>query len=204
MLAGLVAAQEFLRPEKFPSYSQEYAEAEAKAVALHSYQPLFVPGQLQTEAYARALLNANCPPLDDETVEARVAARLQRQERLHRKQTVLFGFVVYEAALREPVGGRDEMRAQLQHLLELRHLRNVSIQVLPVGQGAHTGLNGPLVLIETDEHEHFAYEEGQSTGILHSASDKVGLLIQRHGMIRMQALGVEQSAQFIGKLAEEL
>ncbi|WP_328537146.1 helix-turn-helix domain-containing protein [Streptomyces sp. NBC_00344] len=200
----LRAAQEFLKPEKFPSYSQEYAEAEARAVVLHFYQTLFVPGLLQLEAYARALLNANCPPLDDETIEARVAARLERQNRLVRHPTVLFGFVIYEAALRETVGGPGAMKAQLHHLLEVGSLRNVSIQVLPVGLGAHTGLNGPLVLLESPEHEHCAYEEGQSTGVLHASPEKVSLLTQRHGMIRMQALGIERSAQLIEKLAGEL
>ncbi|MEV8016588.1 helix-turn-helix transcriptional regulator [Streptomyces sp. NPDC086554] len=200
----LLAAQDYLKPDRFPSYSKDYAEAESRASALHSYQPLFVPGQLQTEGYMRALLGANCPPLDDETIEARVAGRLQRQERLVRCPTVLFGFVIYEAALHEPVGGRDCMREQLNYLLKMGALRNISVQVLPVGQGAHTGLNGPLVLLETPDHETLAYEEGQSTGVLHSEPDKVTLLAQRHGMIRMQALNAEQSAQFIRKVAGEL
>ncbi|MGW3072620.1 helix-turn-helix domain-containing protein [Kitasatospora sp. NPDC001132] len=200
----LLAATDFLQPEKFPSYSQGYTDAESVAIAIQWFEGLLIPGLLQTEDYARELLSHSCPPLDDETVEARVAARLQRQERLHRSMTVMFSFVVYEAALRSMVGGRACMKRQLHHLLEVAKLRNVSVQVLPVGRGAYQGLGGSLILLESPEHEHFAYIEGQETGVLYADPDKVSILNRRHGMISQQALGAEDSADFIRKVAEEL
>lgn len=200
----LVAATDYLQPEKFPPRSQEFMAVESEAIALHSYQPLLIPGLLQTEDYARALLSASYPPLDDETVEERVAARLRRQERLREKPSALFSFVIYEAALRSMVGGREVMRRQLHHLLQLSELRNVSINVLPVGLGAVLGLSGALVILETAQHQQFAYVEGHETSALHSAREQVSVLSQRHGMIRAQALSVEESAVFLRKLAEEL
>ncbi|MFF1680828.1 helix-turn-helix domain-containing protein [Streptomyces sp. NPDC058256] len=156
----LKAAAQYLEPEKFPPRTQDFMDCEAEAIALQSYQTLLIPGLLQTEAYVRALLGAHYPPLDDETIESRVAARLERQQLLFRKPTSYYGFVFEEIALRRPVGGAATMREQCRRLLELGRLRNVSIQVLPTDRGAHTGINGPMVLIETPEREHYAYEEG--------------------------------------------
>ncbi|MDT7846606.1 Scr1 family TA system antitoxin-like transcriptional regulator [Streptomyces justiciae] len=113
------------------------------------------------------LIGSNCPPLDEETVEERVAARLKRQEKLGRKPLTYFSFVIHEAVLRSVVGEQDVMRGQCAHL-------------------------------------RYAFVDGQSTGALHSDGDKLSTLTQRYGMIRMQALSVEESAQFIRKVAEEL
>lgn len=179
-------------------------QAEAEAIALYGYEPLLVPGLLQTEAYARALMGNSCPPLDDETIEERVAARLERQEKLRRKPTALFGFVLYEAALRTNVGGPEVMKRQLQDLLTAGSLRNVSVPVLPADRVAYPALSGSLVLMETEEHEHLAYVEAQETSALCTDPTKVSRLSQRHGTIRMQALGVEESARFIGEVAEAL
>ncbi|MER7399545.1 helix-turn-helix transcriptional regulator [Streptomyces sp. NPDC000151] len=200
----LLAARDYLKPEPYPTRSHEYMALEAEAIALHWYEPLLIPGLLQTEEYARALIGGHCPPLDDETVDERVAARLRRQEALTRRPNVVYAFVVYEAALRTGVGGREGMRRQLESLLKLGELRNVSIQVLPAGRCAGLSLAGNLVLLETAGHEHYAFAEGQQTSVLHGDADKVSVLRQVHGMIRTEALGIEESAAFIRKVAEEL
>ncbi|MGW3495149.1 helix-turn-helix domain-containing protein [Streptomyces sp. NPDC001020] len=145
----LVAAQEYLKPEPFPARSQEFMAIEAEAISFFCYEPLLIPGLLQTEDYARALIGGSCPPLDDETVAERVAARLRRQEALTRRISVLYGFLIYEAALRTEVGGSDVMRAQLMRLLEVGQLRNVSVQVLPIGRCNGVALAGPIVLLES-------------------------------------------------------
>ncbi|MGW7579548.1 helix-turn-helix domain-containing protein [Kitasatospora sp. NPDC054768] len=200
----LLGAADYLAPEKFPSYSQGYTHAEADAIAIHSYAALLIPGLLQTEEYARELTSHACPPLDDDSVEARVAGRMQRQEKLSNSPRVLFGFVIYEAALRARVGSADLMKRQLAHIIDVSRLRNVAIQVLPADRAAYPALTGPITLLETADHEQLAYVEGHRTGVLHSDPDRVNVLRQRHGMIRMQALSVEESAEFIGKVSEEL
>ncbi|MFI6930043.1 helix-turn-helix domain-containing protein [Streptomyces sp. NPDC050287] len=200
----LAAGHEFLKPEPFPARSQEYMGIEAEAIVVHHYALGLIPGLLQTREYARALISESCPPMDDETVEERVRARLARQEALTRRTKTVYGFVIHEAALRTEVGGREVMRRQLLCLPEVGALRNVSIQVLPFGKCNGIALNGPFVLLETAEHERFAYVEGPETSVLHADGDKVSSLAQAHGMIRMQALGVEESAAFMRKVAEEL
>ncbi|MCA6094475.1 helix-turn-helix transcriptional regulator [Streptomyces sp. SCA3-4] len=198
----LLAARNYLQPERFVPRVRDYMAAEAEAIAVHWYETVLIPGLLQTEEYARVLMAQHCPPVDDETVEERVAARLERQGLLT-KATVLFSFVLYEAALHTLVGGREAMRRQLDHLLEVGNARNVSLQVLPARQGVYAGLGGPFVLLENAELERHAFEEGQETGVLHTDPERISNLTKRHAMIRMQALSAEESAEFIRKLAEE-
>lgn len=199
----LKAAAQYLEPEKFPSRTREFMECEASAIALQSYETLLIPGLLQTEPYARALLRAHYPPLDEETVEVRTAARLERQQLLSRKPLTYFAFAIEEIALRRPVGEPGVMREQCERLLQVGELCNVDIQVMPTSRGAHAGVNGPIVLLESSDHEHYAYEEGQTVSALHADPEKVSKLTQRFGMIRMQAFGTEESARFIREVADE-
>lgn len=202
---GMVtSAQAFLQPERFPARTQEFMDLAASAISFQSYEPLLIPGLLQTPEYARALMADSCPPLDDETIEERVAARVERQERLTSKPYARFGFVIYEAALRSMAGGPEVMKRQLRWLREVGELRNISIQVLRASSATLLGLSGPMVLLETEEHEHHAYVEGPETSALYSAPETISVLTQRHGMIRTQALNNEDSARFIAELEEEL
>lgn len=198
----LVAAQEYLKPEPFPARSQEFMAIEAEAISFSCFEPLLIPGLLQTEEYAQALIGSSCPPLDDETVKERVAARLRRAEALRRKVGVMYGFLIYEAALHTGVGGKEVMCQQSQHLMDVGQLRNVSIQILPFGRCGGVALNGPIVLLETEEHELYAFAEGQGTSALYVNPGKVSELSRKHGMIRMHALSVEESAEFIRGMAE--
>jgi transcriptional regulator with XRE-family HTH domain len=200
----LLAGHEFLKPEPFPQRTQQYVLVEAEAITIQWYEPLLIPGLLQTPEYAQALISSNCPPLDEETVEERVAARLKRQEKLTSKPLTHFSFVIHEAALRSVVGGRDAMRGQYDHLLEVGKRRHLSVQVLPFSTAPTAALSGPMVLVETADHERYAFVDGQSTGALYSDGNKLSTLTQRYGMIRMQALSVEESARFIRKVTEEL
>jgi transcriptional regulator with XRE-family HTH domain len=197
----LVAAYEHLKPERFLSFAEDYVRYEAEAITLGSFQPLHIPGLLQTEETVRALMNAYLPPLDDETIEERVVGRLGRQSLLGRRTTA-FSFVVGEAALRNPVGGREAHRRQLRHVLQVAEARNVTVQALPF-LGAGPWVDGSFVLLETPEHEHLVYEEGQETGLLYADPDKVSAISQRHAMILRQAYTPEKSASFIRELAEE-
>ncbi|MET7936529.1 helix-turn-helix transcriptional regulator [Streptomyces sp. NPDC005322] len=198
----LVAAQEYLKPEKFLSYAQDYMRYEAEAIVLCSYETSSSRGSCKLERRRGALLGAHCPPLDDETIEARALARLDRQALLE-KPTRAFNFVIEEAALRNCLADAESHKRQVLHLLDVGQRRNVTLQVMPAGR-PHPGLNGPFVLLETPDHEHLVYEEGQETGVLYADRNKVSVVTQRHAMILRQALSPEESARFIRNLAEEL
>ncbi len=199
----LVAANRFLMPDKYPLRSLEFMQAEQTAVVMHAYEALLIPGLLQTEEYAKALIGESCPPLDDDTIDERALARIQRQAKLSISPPVLFSFVIYEAALRTGVGGEQVMRNQLRHLVDVGVMRNISVQVLPIGKASAVALSGPVVLLEDEDHQKLAYVEGQEVSFLHSDPKKVSSLAEAYGMIRMQALSTEESARFITELAEE-
>ncbi|WP_424892966.1 helix-turn-helix domain-containing protein [Streptomyces sp. XH2] len=181
----LKAGLSYLTREKFPERSKEFIATEKEAFTLWSYQPLLIPGLLQTEAYARALMCSNHPPLEDEVVDERVAARMARQALLTRKPSPQCSFVIYEAALRCPMGGTEAYKEQLLNLLEVGKLRNVSIQVLPFSRGFSDALSGPIVFLETLNHQQFMLAEGQSISFFTGEPDNVAIAMQRHGMIRM-------------------
>lgn len=200
----LAAAHEFLKPEPFAARSQEYMALEAEAITVHWYEPMLIPGLLQTEQYVEELIGNDCPPVDEETLAERAAARLRRQEKLRKKPLAHFSFVLHEAVLRAVVGDELVMRKQLEHLIEVSRYRNISIQVLLFKAAPAAALSGPMVLLETADHERYAFADGQETGALYGRGDKLSTLTQRHGMIRMQALSVAESAAFIRKVTEEL
>ncbi len=200
----LVAAAEYMKPEPFPKRSEEFMAAEAECFAFNNYEPLLIPGLLQSQEYMEALMGDSSPPMDTETIEERVSKRLKRQEVMAHRIRTIYGFIIGEAAMRTEVGGTEVMRRQLLHLLKLSELRNVYIQVLPIGRACGAALLGPLVLMETPEHQLWAWADGQETTAMYSHRDKVSALTQTHSMIRMSALSAAESAEFIKRLAEEL
>ncbi|MGW2188183.1 helix-turn-helix domain-containing protein [Streptomyces sp. NPDC001719] len=199
----LRAAYVYLQPDQAPARAHAFLDAESNAIAVHNYQTILIPGRLQTEEYARILMGGQCPPVDQTTFEERLATRMRRQEMLAQKPTTLFTFVIYEAALRTMVGGREAMTRQLQHLLDVGELPNVFIQVLPADRCYHGALNGSLVLLESSEHEHHAYTECQGTSNLLTERGDVSSFLQRYGMFRSQALNVDESAAYLRKLIQE-
>ncbi|WP_345044535.1 helix-turn-helix transcriptional regulator [Streptomyces sannanensis] len=186
---ALLAAAKELRVSHLPSWFAEYKDEEATAVAVHWYENHVIPGLLQTEAYARAVFNCHCPPLDDEDVEARVATRLGRQQLLHRRKPApVVSFVREQIALTRPLGGRPVLKEQLHHVLDIACLRNVEIQVMPPERQTHAGLNGPMALLETTERRPLGYIEGQSGGFFVTEQPELGDLFARYGILRAQAL----------------
>jgi transcriptional regulator with XRE-family HTH domain len=201
----LEALQDEVDRAKLPRFFRNVALLEAEALSRFSYDPLLIPGLLQTEAYAQALLEAHFPPLDEEIVEQRVAARLARQTLLSRKNPpVVFVFIVEEGALRRIVGSSAIMREQLEHLLACAQMRNVELQVMPTARGAHSGLNGPMVLLESTERKRHIYVEAQDVVTVRSNEDEVSEFWLRYGMLRTQALDTEGSSRLIERMAGEL
>jgi transcriptional regulator with XRE-family HTH domain len=197
----LVAAVEELGRQRLPSFFQGYAEYEQVAVSHYWYGSTVVPGLLQTEDYARALLNANCPPLEEQVIDERLAARMERQSLLTRRPPVVLGFVIGEAVLRTPVGGPTVFKRQLNRVLECGEQRNVEIQIMPFSRGAHVGLNGPMVLLETPERLSLAYVESQDISVIITDRQQVSEFAQRYGILRAQALNTEESARLIEQVA---
>ncbi|MFF3306740.1 Scr1 family TA system antitoxin-like transcriptional regulator [Streptomyces sp. NPDC002952] len=190
------AAGHLARQPGLAAWFRQWARMESVAINLDTYECRVVPGLLQTEAYARAV-TLSVPPLPDEAeLTQRIAARLARQELLstRRKPPCAFSFIFEQALLERHTGGEDVTRGLLDHVLHVidRHW-NVQVQIMPLRQPDHPGLDGPLQLLETPENLWFAYSEGQNNGRLISDRKEISVLSQRYGKLRAQALTPEDS-----------
>ncbi|MGW7515039.1 helix-turn-helix domain-containing protein [Streptomyces sp. NPDC054796] len=200
----LSAMKEEVARARYPAFFRDAARLEMQAVELSVYSSQAVPGLLQTEEYARAVLTMRRPLLDEETVEQRLAARLERQELIDRRPAPVLSFVIEESVLRRPIGGKQSLRGQLAQLLSIGQKRNVEIQVMPTDREDHAGLDGAFSLLSPKGGEQVAYIEGQGRSSTVTAREEVRAIAARYGIIRAQALTPRESLAFIERLLGEL
>ncbi len=201
---SLEVLAKFLVRDGFPEWFAEYANLEAEAIVLQSYNTHVLHGLLQTEAYARAVLAARVPAVSAEEAERWLQARMSRKAIFDRTPLPTLTFVVEAWVLMRPVGGRAVMKEQLRYLLELGRLPNVSIQVMPIDCEAHAGFDGPMTLLETPDHRMAGYAEGQVKSRVITNPNEVSVMVQRYGTLRSQALTTGESARFIQELEQQL
>jgi transcriptional regulator with XRE-family HTH domain len=168
----LAETREALKPQWFRSFGVEdrgYVDVETYASLVKEFQALTLPGLLQTEDYIRALLERDQLRRTRAELNNQISVRLIRQQRLANEENPLeLVAVVDEAALRREVGSADIMREQLRHLVEVAAWNTVSLQVLPLREGAHSGMDGAFTLLSFPEQEdsELLYVE-YATGALH-------------------------------------
>ncbi|MGC4997535.1 helix-turn-helix domain-containing protein [Streptomyces sp. DT195] len=189
---------------QYPPFFQGMAQLEKQAMELQMYDTLVVNGLLQTEEYMRALLDMRRPPLDPETIEQRVNARIARQDVFDRRPTPLLSFIMDESVLRHRYGGKPVLRGQLEHLLLVGQRRNVELQVMPTECEDNAGVNGPFSVVMRRDGKRFLYVEAQVTSKLETDPEQTGLASARYGIIRSQALTPRESLEFIERLLGEL
>ncbi|MEU9611731.1 MULTISPECIES: helix-turn-helix transcriptional regulator [Streptomyces] len=200
----LVALKEELARSQYPAFFRDAARLEAEALELFLYAVSAVPGLLQTEEYTRALLAMRRPLLDEDIIEQRVLSRIARQQVLNRWPAPLISFVIEEAVLRRPFGGKPVLRGVLEQILLVGRQRSVEIQVMPTVREDNAGLDGPFTLITRRSGEQLAYLEVQGRSILLTDRDEVRSVAARYGIIRSQPLTPQESLVFIEKLLGEL
>ncbi|MFE9632417.1 Scr1 family TA system antitoxin-like transcriptional regulator [Streptomyces sp. NPDC006463] len=199
-----IAARQLARRRGLASWFRRWAELEEVAVTLNTYECRSIPGLLQPESYARALIG-NVPPLaTPEQADARVAVRMERQKLLLRTPYVLFSFVIEQSLIERRTGGPEVTRELIDRLLECGKLPNVDIQIMPTVSPEHAGTDGPFRLLETDEHEWLGYTEGQESGHVISDPKAISLLHQRYAKLRIQALNPADSAGLLMRMRGSL
>jgi Domain of unknown function (DUF5753)/Helix-turn-helix domain len=134
-----------------PSWFEPYLGLEQGASVLRGYEIQCIPGLLQTEDYARAIIRLGHRTAAGEEVEARVRLRMRRQQIVTRPDPARLWAIIDEGALHRPVGGRAVMRGQIQHLIDSAALPNVTIQVLPFSASAHAAAAGPIAILRFPE-----------------------------------------------------
>lgn len=184
----------------YPSWFRGYVELEATATRLLSFDVQVVPGLLQTEGYARAVLSAGRHPNVDELV----TARLDRQHILKQPNPPLYWVVLDEGVLRRRVGGPEVMREQLKRLVEVAVSPRIVVQVLPYEAGAHAGVDGPLTILSFDEGTDAVYIEGIGSGQLMTRPEEVERCHLIYDLVRAVALSPEASVDMIATTMEEL
>ncbi|MFJ4896713.1 helix-turn-helix domain-containing protein [Streptomyces sp. NPDC088727] len=192
-LVGLVLRSQL------PTWFQAYAEMEAKAAYISTYQAQLVYGLLQTEDYARAVLATGMP--DD--LEGLLAARMERQRILEQERPPLAWAVLDEAVLYRPIGGHEVMRAQLARLLEFTTNRWMRIQVLPFAAGEHSSLAGSFTTMRFDDDPDVVYTEDLISGHMTANPDTVREGSLRYAHLQAAALSVEESAALIARVMKE-
>jgi transcriptional regulator with XRE-family HTH domain len=176
---------------------QRWADIEARASVLRSYEPMIVPGLLQTEDYARAILSLR--PRGEDDLDARVARRLARQSVLERAQ---LWCVLDESVLHREIGDAKVMRDQLDRLAALAGHPRVTVQVIPGCRG-HAGLMGGFVLAELDGKPPMTYLETAAEGQVTDSPAVAAFVTLRFDMLRSEALPWGTSRDLIRKVAEE-
>jgi hypothetical protein len=133
-----------------PHWVEPYFGLEAAASFIREYELQFVPGLLQTEAYARAVIRLGTSVAEDEIVR-RAQARVSRQEILRRESPPKIWAVLDEGALHRVIGGSQVMKEQLRHLLDMCDHPAVTVQILPFSVGAHRAMGGAFTILRYTE-----------------------------------------------------
>ncbi|MGH3754236.1 MAG: helix-turn-helix domain-containing protein [Pseudonocardiaceae bacterium] len=189
---------------RLPELWQELIDFERSATAITNYEPLLIPGLLQTADYAGALIAAANPALSEDEVETRVAARTARQALLGRPRPPRLLALLEEGVLRRVVGDPGLMRRQVRHLEDAATRPNVTVQVVPSSAGAHPGLEGPFVILEFDRDPILVYlENRRGSAILDEDEDIAETMLALQHLQRI-ALSPEDTLDFLVEIAREL
>jgi transcriptional regulator with XRE-family HTH domain len=183
------------------TWLEPYVGLEAAASVIRTYQIQLVPGLLQTEAYARALIRQGSAASEAE-IARRSELRASRQELLRRPDAPQLWVVVDEAALRRPVGSRQIVREQLAYLADMADHPAVTLQILPFATGAHPAMGGPFTILRFAEPDvaDVVYIEQLTRALYLDKPAEVGSYLE----IMSQLCLLAESAANTGKLLQQI
>lgn len=195
---------EKLKRRAYPGWFAAWPDKEAHARRLRSFELVVVPGLLQTEDYARAVLSTRVGATEDEIDES-VAARLARQKILDREHPPELWAILDEGVLRRPVGGPEVMRGQLTHLVAMAHRPHVVVQVVPLAAGPHEGMRGGAFMIAdfVDVAATIAYQDTALSGQIIEDASEADALAHTWDTLRLEALPRVASLSLIEETARQ-
>ncbi|KAB1910543.1 DUF5753 domain-containing protein [Micromonospora sp. AMSO31t] len=182
-----------------PVWFRPWVDIERDAIALRAFQLAWVPGLLQTEAYARVTLEWEA--LAPTKIEELVAARLARQSILVRDCGPLFVAVLDEGVIRRQVGSRGLMAAQVAHLVNCAELPNLQLHVVPQETPAYPGLNGPFTLAELPDGTRVGHVDSQARAQIIEQTSEIATLERRWERLRGEALPRQRSLELLKEAA---
>jgi DNA-binding XRE family transcriptional regulator len=192
-----------LRNLPFPASFRSFAPHEAEATALYVFEHSFVPGLLQTEEYARAVLMMH-PDVTEDVLNERVAGRSARKAILDREDPPppLLCALMDQSVLNREIGGPDVMRAQLVHLVAMSSRPNISVQIVP-NAGAHPGLLGAFTIADLGTGPGIVNIEDIADGRVTEDAATVSMVAVRFHSLRGDALSKVASRDLIEGVIQE-
>ncbi|MEN3610792.1 helix-turn-helix domain-containing protein [Plantactinospora sp. ZYX-F-223] len=191
--------------DQLPDEYSTYISFESEAQSVRNYESLFVPGLLQTEAYARAVTAGLLPGGTEAEVERRVEARLRRQESISKAEPLKVWAILDESVLHRKVGGAAVMHDQLQHLAKLTKLPNITVQVLPYEVGAHPGMYGAFAVMSFPDpaDSDLVYIENRVNALFLERDTDIASYTDLFEHLRAAALNPAASVRLITRAAEQ-
>ncbi|MGK5547400.1 helix-turn-helix domain-containing protein [Streptomyces sp. URMC 127] len=189
-----------------PEWFSAFVSLEGEANLIRAYEPHYVPGLLQTERYARAVLRAGQPHAPEADIERAVAVRRERQSLLTREDAPLLWVVMDETVLRRPIGGPDIMREQVSRLAEATAMPNVRLQIMPFAAGPHPAMYGPFHIFRfpLPELPDIAYAENLVGASYFDQREDVSAFLEALDRMCAQAAPAQTTEAVLGGIRKEI
>ncbi|MFY1697956.1 MULTISPECIES: helix-turn-helix domain-containing protein [unclassified Solwaraspora] len=184
--------------QRTPAWFLAWRRIESEARRLRSFELAVIPGLLQTEEYARAIISAGGLRTPAK-VEELVRVRMERQELLTRDDPPECIFILDESMLARPIGDHAILDRQLQHLQEVAKLPNVRIHILPTEVGAHVGLGGGFAIAQLSDVDPMLYLENNARGQVADDEETIDLLNRKWDCLLGDAASTSASLRIIAK-----
>ena len=191
--------------DAMPDWFAMYVGLEESASLIRGYEMQFVPGLLQTEEYAQAVMKSGAVELPESEIERRIALRTGRQRLLTKQNAPRFWVVVDEAALRRPIGGRHVMRGQLEKLIAVADIPNVTLQVIPFRSGGHVAEGGAFTILRFSDPEmvDVVYLEQLTSAQYLDKPDDLDLYAAVMERLSVTAASPERTNQLLADMVKE-
>jgi len=199
-----VSLHQLVSREAWPSYYAPVIDFEIQAVRIHEWESRVMPGLLQTENYARSVINAGNPRIAQVELDRKVNGRLERQRIFERDKPPMYWTVLHEGVLRQLIGGPATMGAQLDKIIEAGRSPDIVIQVLPFTAYDHPGTDGPIQVFDLPGATYAAYTECDGGGMITETPEAVAELMFKLNMIRAAALPPRESMALLRQIRSEI
>jgi transcriptional regulator with XRE-family HTH domain len=189
-----------------PDWFESYVGLEQATSLIRTYELQFVPGLFQTEGFARAVTELGHRSAPASEIEHRVSLRMQRQDLLNTDDSPRIWAVIDESALRRPVGGREVMREQLRHLIEVTEYPRVTLQVMPFSRGGHPATGGSFSILRFAEPDlpDIVYSEQLTSALYLDRRDEVDHYMEVMNRLSAEAETPADSAALLRKIIKTL
>ncbi|AJZ83380.1 helix-turn-helix domain-containing protein [Streptomyces antimycoticus] len=189
-----------------PEWFNTFVSLEVEANLIRAYEPHYIPGLLQTEDYARAVLRAGMPHAPESEIERNVALRMERQALLTRDNPPMLWVVMDETVVRRPIGGSETTRAQIARLIEEAEAPHVRLQIMPFDAGPHPAMYGPFHIFRfpIPELPDIAYTESLVSGSYFDQRDDVSAFLEALDRMCAQAAPAQTTQAILSRIRKEI